>query len=224
MRDVVEPVLGDDGDERHPAFGLIGASRVSGNAVLFDSDVKHQHYVVVTVRTAVRQRSLNHDRIHPDHGRADSRLVEVAMSEAQWASFVSSMNTGNGVPCTLQAREGVPALPGMPYAPRLQESLDDVRESGERAIEQIRAAFEKVKDKPNKGNLRHLEAMIDNAPSNMEFAAKSLSEHAENVVQKARVDIEAMVVAKALQLGLEPGDPGFAQAQLGAAKAAESED
>lgn len=40
----------------------------------------------------------------------------------------------------------------------------------------------------------------------MSYAAKSLSEHAENVVQRARADIEAMVVSKAEQLGIDPGE------------------
>ena len=29
------------------------------------------------------------------------RIIEVAMSEAQWATFVSSLNQGSGVQCTL---------------------------------------------------------------------------------------------------------------------------
>jgi hypothetical protein len=53
-------------------------------------------------------------------------------------------------------------------------------------------------------------------PANMTFAAKSLSEHAENVVQRARADVEAMVLAKAAQLGLEPGDLGVSLPQLSA--------
>lgn len=43
-------------------------------------------------------------------------------------------------------------------------------------------------------------------PSNISFAAQSLTEHAENVVQRAKADIEAMVVARAKQLGLDPSD------------------
>lgn len=43
---------------------------------------------------------------------------------------------------------------------------------------------------------------------NVAFAARSLNEHAENVVQRARADIEAMVLSKATQLGLDPADLG----------------
>lgn len=221
MRETVEPTVNEDGWEEHPAWAMIGAHRVqtgSPGAVLFDSDIRHHHYVTVTLARAERKRDLNSDHLHARH-----QIIEVAMSEAQWASFVSSMGVGSGVPCTVtyERKDGVRgAVPGMEYAPRLQESMDEVRSAGDKSIEKIREAFEKVKEKPNKGNLRYLEAMIANAPSNMEFAAKSLSEHAENVVQKARADIEAMVVAKAEQLGLEAGDVGLPE--LGPADSEES--
>src|SRR5881398_554392 len=68
------------GDEAHPAFGSVSVHRVSSTGtVLFDSDVRHQHYVVIRVDRATRRRDLNRDWInHPDSGR----IVEFAMSEA----------------------------------------------------------------------------------------------------------------------------------------------
>jgi hypothetical protein len=192
---------------------MIGASRVSTGgkgAVLFDSEIRHQHYVTIRISTASRQRDLNRDWLHPE-----KEFVEVAMSEAQWASFVSSMNVGSGVPCTIQRRENDWMVPGFPYAPRMEQSMDEVREAAHRAISKVKRAFADYKEKKNVGNLRNLEAAIDNAPANMEFAAESLAEHAENVVQKARADIEAMVVAKAQQLGVEPGELGLRELTQG---------
>lgn len=203
-REVVEPEVDEYGAETHPAFGSIGASRVqSTGTVLFDSDVRHQHYVVVHFSTAKRTRDLKHDHIYPDR-----QMVEVAMSEAQWASFVSSMNVGAGVPCTITARPGEPNVPGMPYAPRLAESMDEVRGAAHEALAAVREAFSAYKAHKTAANLRDLEIRLQNAEPNISFAATSLNEHAENVVQKARADIEAMVVAKARQLGLDPGDLG----------------
>jgi hypothetical protein len=217
-REVEEPTIvkRDEkwGDEwAHPAWAMIGASRVSGgDAVLFDSDIRHNHYVVVRLRGATRRRSLHRDSLF-----AESRapIVEVAMSEAQWASFVSSMNVGDGVACTLRYREGQ-SIPGLPYESRLKESVDEVRGAADKALERVREAFAKVEEKPNKGNIRALRFAIEGMPNNMAFAAESLTEHTENVVQKARADIEAMVVSKAQQLGLEPGDLGVDRPALAA--------
>jgi hypothetical protein len=207
-RDVVAPTVSESGEEQHPAWVLVGASRVSHGppgAVLFDSDIRHQHYVAVRVKRATRKRDLNRDWKY-----GHETIVEFAMSEAQWASFVSSMNSGDGVPATLEwdATLDNPQVPGMPYAPRLQESMNEVRDAATRAQETVREAFEAYAAHKTVGNLRTLQYAIENMPANMTFAAKSLSEHAENVVTRARADIEAYVVQKAHQLGLEPADLG----------------
>lgn len=202
MRDQEQITVNERGDETHPAWGLVGASRVQSSppgASLFDSEIRHQHYVIVRLSTASRRRDLNRDWTH-----AEKQIVEIAMSEAQWASFVSSMNTGDGVPCTITRRE-LEAVPGVPDESRLAESMSEVRDAGEQAVAKVREAFATYEEKHTKGNLRSLGFAIDNMPANMEFAAKSLTEHAENIVQKARADIEAMVLAKVEQIRLDPG-------------------
>jgi uncharacterized protein YktA (UPF0223 family) len=216
-REIVEPTrkevpaiggLDTNIEETHPAWGLIGASRVQGDAVMFDSDIRHHHYITIRLARASRRRDLNHDWLH-----REEEIIEVEMSEAQWASFVSSMNTGNGVPCTI-TREGRKPVPGMPYAPRLQESMDEVRNSAEKSVAKVAAAYDAVEAafeagagrKELREKIRTLKFAVAHMPANAEFAAKSLSEHAENVVQKARADIEAMVVSKAEQLQLDPAD------------------
>lgn len=205
---IEQPTVNEGGEEKHPAWVLVGASRVSHSppgGVMFDSDIRHQHYVVVRVRRASRKRSLGHDWKH-----GLSTIVEFAMSEAQWASFVSSMNTGDGVPATLQFDGTLedPTVPGMPYQPRLQVSMDEVHGAAAKAEEKVQAAFAAYAEKKTAANLRALEIAIGHMTPNMDFAAQSLTEHAENVVQRARADIEAFVVQKAAQLGLDPADLG----------------
>lgn len=218
MRETVEPTLDEHGYETHPAWGMISVHRSQvmggpGNgAVLFDSDIPHHHVVTVRLHEARRKRDLNRDYKH-----AGRIISEVTFSEAQWATFIASTNMGSGVPCTIQWRESLenPLVPDMPYLPRLQESMAEVRGAAEAAIQQIRDAFEKVKEKPNKGNIRHLESMIDNAPSNMAFAARSLNEHTEKVVENAKADLEAFVLDRAAQLGLDPGEIGVPELTQG---------
>lgn len=206
----MEPTLDEYGAERHPAWVLVGASRgqwTPPGAVLFDSDIRHTNCVTVRVKRARRKRSLHHD-----WKGGGEQILEFVFSEAQWASFVSSMNTGDGVPATLtwDATTDEKEVPGMPFEPRLQESIDEVRGAATEAQETLLAAFEAYTAKKSAENLRSLEYAIRNMPANMVFAANSLSEHAENVVQRARADVEAFVANKAAQLGLEPGDLGGA--------------
>jgi hypothetical protein len=208
QRQITEPTINEYGAEVHPAFGHITANRVSygpQGAVLFQSDIKHGQTVRVTISGATRRRDNNHDYVH-DNGKA---LVEVEMSEAQWASFVSSMNT-SGVPCTIRRTETDWAIPELSYDPRLAHSMGEVKGAAVKAfggIREARDAYEeaiarKAGAKEIKELRRNLHYAIENSGANMHFAAKVLVEHTENVVQKARADLEAMVLAKATELGL----------------------
>lgn len=203
---VVEPTTNDRGDEEHPSWVMLGVSRISvggAGAVLFDSDLKHSTVMRITLSSATRQRQLNRDYV-----RADRRLIEVDMSMAQWAAFVSSPGQGDGVPATLRWRSTIGAVPQAPYAPRLALSIDEARSAAEKSVAEIKAAFAAFEERPIKKNRDTLKYAIANAPANMVFAAKSLGEHAENVVTKAKADIEAEVQRVAEQRGLDPGDIG----------------
>ena len=204
------PIVNEDGSESHPAYGAIRAARITSTpgAVLFDSDIRHQHLVRLTVTRMDRQRDLNRDWLRPGM----LPLIEVDMSEAQWASFVSSLNT-SGVPCTLRATETQQNVPGLEFAPRLQVSLQETRKAADRAFATIREAMQELESLDGKAGvkarreaMRKLHYAIENAPKNAEFAGQSLAEHAENVVQKARADVEAMVASHADHLGIDSGD------------------
>ena len=207
-REVSQPIINAHGDEEHPAFGLIGAFRISGgDGVLFDSDIRHQHSIVVRVSTATRKRDLHHDWIHQKR-----EFLEVQMSEAQWASFVSSMNSGSGTPCTIRHREDDYMIDAVPYQPRLAESLREVHEATAKtfgAIADALAAYQKVLDDTGgaaerRKALSWLHTTVDHTSGNLDFAAKSMAETAENVVQRAKADVEAFVTAQAVRLGLDP--------------------
>lgn len=203
QRKLSEPTVDKYGQDVHPAWGMISAHRGQygpAGAVLFDSDIRHGETITVRLHRASRKREVSRDWIHPY-----DEIVEVEMSLAQWASFVSSMNT-QGVPCTIRRTETEVFVDQAPYAPRLAESMADVHEAAMRTYDSVKAAFEKVREKPTKANIRDLEIALRNAVPNVDYSAKTLTEHAENVVQRARADVEAMVTTRAAQLGITEGD------------------
>src|SRR3546814_5396409 len=67
----------------------------------------HQNFVSIRICRS----SLNRDLSNDWHYGKD-QMMEVNMSEAQWATFVSSMNVGSGTPCTLASVDGQP-VPGL---------------------------------------------------------------------------------------------------------------
>ena len=128
--------------ENHPAYAMIGASRVSqfgggGGARLFGSDFGHQHYVTISIRRASLGRSHQ-----SEHAYGEEELIEVALSEAQWATFVSSMNVGHGVQATLtrvRDGDGFHLVPGIDDDTNRQEQFsNDIAERLAGLIEQLR--------------------------------------------------------------------------------------
>ena len=101
----------------HPAFGQVQVSRISGHTTLYDSEFNHAHYVRVTVHRSELNRSLSRDWHF-----AKSEIVEFDLSEAQWATFVSSFGNGSGTPCTLKFIAGQGHMPQIPE-PRIEKNL-----------------------------------------------------------------------------------------------------
>lgn len=201
MRAEAPVEVDEHGVERHPSFGMISAHRVSGTTHLFDSEIEHHQWMVLSIHPADRRRDLNLDWIHADI----NTIVEVSMSEAQWAAFVSSTNT-TGVPCTITSLPGQPLVPSAPHEPRLRQSADYAVQAAVRVFERVTEAMKEVEEHPTKANLRKLRLLVESMEPNVRYAADTMAEHVENVVQKARADIEAMVVQRAAGLGLNPAD------------------
>lgn len=209
----IEPIgEARDGGETHPSWLLVRANRVSSSPpgqILFDSDIPHQHFIRVTIVSATRRRGLNRDWL-----TSEKVLMEFDLSQAQWGAFVSSFGDGTGVPATLSWANPshIPAgdVPSFPFESRLNASHKEVREAGTTALAGVQEAHAAVQEafdnnlgkKVMRERLRALQIQLNNAPANMEFAAESLTEHVENVVTKARADIEGMIQ----QGGMSPAE------------------
>jgi hypothetical protein len=210
-----DPVTDRDGDEHHPAFGVIGVHRIHATPgeVLFQSDLRHPEYIRITVHEATRKRDLKHDWVHPG-----PMVCEVSVSMSQFASFVSSGGT-QGVPCTIDfAGSGTHepgSRPGLNYVPRLSVTSGEVRSAAAEAYGKIQEAFEEYAESltdSGKGSaaarraaLSKLRSSIATAAPNVAYATETLDKHAEEVVEKSRADVEAMVARMAEQIGI-PSD------------------
>ena len=94
------PLMGTE--EQDPSFGLVSISRVSGRRRLFESPFEHQHFITLSIKRATRSRT----DLHMNYIGEGEELVEVAMSEVQFASMVTSLNMGVGTPCTIAHWDG----------------------------------------------------------------------------------------------------------------------
>jgi uncharacterized protein YndB with AHSA1/START domain len=190
--------------ETHPAYGQITVSRVSGNSYLYGSDFQHQHYVVVGIHESKLNRTLSRD--WPFSGKG---IVEVAMTEAQWATFVSSFNQGGGTQCTLTRREGVGMVPGLPQPKRTEkfktefaEELDDIKA----ALGDVLAKLEAGTSGMPKGKAAALLAPIKMAMRTVDgsipFLNSQFEEHMETVIEHSKMEVEGYLNSRVQRLGL----------------------
>lgn len=184
-----------DSVETHPSYGMIGASRVSGGANLAGSDFNHQAYVVIELRSGKLYRSHSNDRWY-----GDKSLARVALSEAQWATFVSAMNVGFGVPCTMEYVNGV-RLPGIqPIIDRKKQFTAEVKQTMQDALDKMKEAHDAAPTK----KLKHLIAMaMREIKSNIPFVEQQFGEHMENTVEKAKIEVSAYVTGAIQRAGLD---------------------
>lgn len=186
----------------HPAYAQISASRVSGHATLYGSEFNHQHYVVVRIKHSSHMRSLSRDW---HFGRGE--LIEVAMSEAQWASFVSGMNVGDGPCCTLHHFNGQ----RIPQPPEPKQSTEHFRREIAAVYAEVQAQLlavaDQLTDAIGKRKAEELRKSIQQAASRVVgssgFVADQFDEHMETTTEKARIEVNAFVEAAINRAGLK---------------------
>jgi hypothetical protein len=191
---------------KHPAFGLIHAGRTTGGAsVLFGSDFEHHNSVRITISGAELHRSLSNDW---HHGR--NELIEVELSEAQWATFVSSLNMGGGTPCTVRHIGGkrTPEIPlrrvedvaKAEAAAKFQQVSSRVKATIAAMEGEIGKSLSKVKrDKL----LEELHSLDMDLRSSLPFMQREFGEHMEGVVEKAKIEVNAYMQTTISRAGLK---------------------
>ncbi|MBS3648760.1 hypothetical protein KEU06_08975 [Pseudaminobacter sp. 19-2017] len=160
-----------------------------GRASLYGSDFQHNATIRLRIARSELHRSLYHDRPH-----ARGQLIEIDMSEAQWATLISSPNVGDGTQCTIRYIGGeiIPALPD-PEA-RTKQSAEEFKEASKRTVGRIKTVQERI-DSMNlpKGKTAEikdaLDMVIQDLTANYPFLAKSFAEYTEEVVEKAKQEI-----------------------------------
>lgn len=189
---------------RHPAFAQIGVSRVSGgHTALYGSDFNHNAYMTIRISRSELNRDLSHDWPFERE-----QVIEVALSEAQWATFVSSPNMGSGVQCTLQYLQGE-MIPGLPdpvsrseqFAGEAKERLDRATRRLDQMLDEIDAlGLPKGKAEKLRSEVRM--ARQDLA-SNLPFVAKSFAEHTERVTEHAKAEIHGYMTGVLMRTGVK---------------------
>lgn len=185
----------------HPAFAQISASRVSGMSVLYGSDFMHRASIRIRIYESTLTRQLNSD--WPFAGR---EMIEVELSEAQWATFVSSLNVGRGVQCTLRQVDGqmIPDLPhrdeGKQYRKDMADQSKDAVAALNRALQTLSDAKMSVRDRT--AIREAVEKAKQEITGNADFVMQCFDEHVETRMEKAKIEINAYLTQVVTAAGL----------------------
>lgn len=193
------------------AFGSIQASRISGQRELYGSDISTGGWVSIRIYNAV-----HYDDAYADHSFSGGKqLMEVSLSEAQWVSFVSRMNLGSGTQCTLDYRPAPDAPMINPQLPKIEKAsermdrrVQQIREAKnqqlkDRAAALLDAAGKRMPKKEFEDFRRGMDTLVNNLYADLEFGAQILTQHKEEMVKNALVEIDAALKGYVHLVGLD---------------------
>lgn len=195
---------------KHPSYAVITSSRISSSKSnpLFASSLKTNNPIRIQINPAELHRDLNCDWVH-----ASSRLpyIEIEMSEGQWAQFVSSMNVGDGTPCTIKMLDGktVETPPFLNKVIEFQEEFkgemikiaNDMQKIVKDTVEML-----ETKKNLNKNDreimLGQIESLISKLQSTLPFVSRSFGDQMEKIVEDAKHQINTHYNNVIVQTGL----------------------
>lgn len=205
--------------ESHPSYGVIGVSRVSGQSSLFDSDVKHQHFIRITLQEASKESTgFTHEYVH---GR--KRLAVINMSFAQFAQMITTQNVGDGTPCTIEYVNGDEVQPWItrhgnrPCPPDPKPFIDKFsavgKERAEQVLKNVNDALKRAEamlegtDKPTKSNIKEIVSLLllsrQDVDKNLPYLMECLDEEMECKLSNAVTEFESYVTSSLVEKGLE---------------------
>jgi hypothetical protein len=202
----------DEQRETHPSYAQISASRVtsSGGVPCYGSKLRHSQFINITIAESECVRSINSDRYH-DH----KQLITVRLTLNQFAEFITSLNIGGGVPCTIE-RLNMKMIPEPPYRNEAEIVKADFEEKAKEVADTLTDAQKLLAEmrapggKAGKGVLAELAEKLEKAVreigNNMPYMAECFHETMEDVVTTAKIDIEAYASDAAARAGV----PGLA--------------
>lgn len=194
----------------HPSYGKVGFSRVNSSGRgprLFQSHTDNSTFVTLTIKRA----EVAHD-LGRDWTFGKEQLIEVHLSAAQFAELLTTMNMGDGVPCTI-AYVGREKMPNPPETETVGEKVRNTfrQEVKDKLVEmqQTRAEMATLMEKPNlnktdrKTLLDQMDRLIGQFSSHAPFMLDAFEEAVEKTVTGAKAEVEAFMTSAIHKAGLE---------------------
>jgi hypothetical protein len=198
----------DNTTTKHESFGLAGFSRITSSqgTNLFGSSIQHNNTIVFRLQHAKVDRHLEQDWYHTD---GSTPIVEIEMSQTQFAEMITSMNMGDGVPVTIRHVQGSKIEPS-PYRNKramhaqefkqtMQVFEQTVKETSGKLLEMISKLPKKDQDQAS----RLVSQILQEIGSNIPFYEEQFQRQMDRTVKEAKGEVEAFIQNRTTSAGLK---------------------
>lgn len=193
-------------EERHPSWGKINVSRVSGQTNLFRSSLKHHHFISLSISKAKVVDSGGAS----DFLMNDEEVIEVFMSETQFARMITSIGMGSGAPCTINRmnNESVEDCPPQDRAEFVINARDEHLDGHEEKMRELLGKMQRMLSDKHRPTLKELGEIIHelscyvgNFKTSHKFFREQFVEEVEGILDDAKSEIEAHILHSAGEVG-----------------------
>jgi len=198
----------DKNEKNHDSYGSMSISRIStGGMDLFGSSIMNTSVIAIRINESSEVESFGKAK-----HRSKGRIIEVYLSPNQFSELITTMNVGEGVPCTINWIRGKGRIERAERTNRREVAdsmLKEVMSKLLLRISRIRDQVEKnsvkktTTKKDNEIILRDLETLESHFRSNIPFVEEVFNEVMDKSVVEAKSDIDSMVTGLINKLGID---------------------
>jgi TusA-related sulfurtransferase len=186
----------------HPSYGQLSFSRSqrSGEARLYGSSIGHTNTIRMRVQHSELQRNLSKEWYF-----TRGEIIEIEMSQAQFAEAITSLNCGDGVPVTITRLRGETIEP-CPWEDQREKFVRDFREDCREGTEALDKTLKRVEELFTSGkalNKKEREEVLEllgkaqrSYSDSIPFLAKQFNRAMDKTETEAKGEIEAFAMSR----------------------------
>jgi len=176
--------------EEHESFGQIEISRVSS----------------LRIKNSIKYRDLHRNWHH-----SDKEIIEVAMSENQFAQMITSLNVGSGSLCTIKHIQGH-AMEECPeeneretFEKEFEEKMKGIGEEAKELVGRAKQLLEQpsLRKSEREELLKLINGIVMTVTNSVPFTASQYNEFVDKTLTSAKNDIDAHLLNLVNKAGLK---------------------
>lgn len=210
-------------DKTHESYGLIQFNRMSSNAKqdIFGSEANTTDYIRLTVTKNAHVEDYDgaHRRFYNSAKMADE-VVQLDMTFAQFATLITSMNYGTGIPCSIR-RIGGKKMEPVPVEMQPDNLVDIARETVRRKMSETAANVAQLykemtelfnskhgtlKISEKTGLLKRIAKLEQDLKLNIPYFTACAGETIDRIEERAKLELSALVTNYQIKAGVKALD------------------